>query len=162
MRSPFVFVLFVVTPLVEMMLLVELGRLVGFWPTVGLVVLTGVIGASMARRQGLKVWSRFQASLADGGLPTDAMIDGLIILVSAALLLTPGVITDLLGFLGLLPVSRALVRRFMSARLRVSGPSFLWTSMSADVSSSSVDREENPGWRGQAAQKPKHREPSVG
>ncbi|NIP98416.1 MAG: FxsA family protein, partial [Akkermansiaceae bacterium] len=73
--------LFVVVPLLELILLIQLGRVVGLWPTVGLVVLTGVVGAALARAQGLRTLWAFQESMARGRLPTDAIQDGLAILV---------------------------------------------------------------------------------
>ncbi len=103
--------LFIVLPMVELGLLIELGRRIGFWPTMGIVVATGLLGSTLARRQGLAVWQQFNQRLQQGQLPGTELVDGLIILVSAAFLLTPGVITDGLGLLGLLPFTRAIIRR---------------------------------------------------
>jgi UPF0716 protein FxsA len=107
-------ILFVVVPLLELVLLIQLGQVVGLWPTIGLVVLTGVAGAALARAQGLRTLWAFQESTAQGRLPTHAIQDGLAILVGGALLLTPGLLTDVLGFALLLPPTR----RWIQARVR--------------------------------------------
>ncbi len=108
--------LFLIVPIAELALLIWVGERVGFWPTVGLVVLTALAGSWLAKREGWSVFNRLQAKLASGGLPGPELIDGLIILVSAALLLTPGILTDAAGFLGLLPPSRALIRTQLRKR----------------------------------------------
>ena len=102
--------LFVVVPLVELVLLVQLGQVVGLWPTLALVVGTGLLGAGLARREGLRTWLAFQRELAEGRLPQGALLDGLAVLVGGAFLLTPGLLTDVAGFLLLLPPSRRWLR----------------------------------------------------
>ncbi len=109
--------LFTVVPLIELYLLVELGTVIGIGPTVLLVVTTGVLGAWLARWQGLGVLTRVSEDLAQGRLPTDALIDGLLILIAGAVLLTPGLITDALGFFLLVPQGRAAVRKAIARRL---------------------------------------------
>ena len=95
--------LFIGLPLVEIVILVKLGEVLGFWMTIGVVVATGVIGATLAKMQGLMVYSRIQAELRGGRIPTNEMIDGLLILVGGIVLLTPGLLTDLFGFALLVP-----------------------------------------------------------
>jgi UPF0716 protein FxsA len=109
--------LFTVVPLVELLILVELGSVVGVLPTVGLVVLTGVLGAWLARWQGLSVLRRLSTDLEQGRMPADALIDGLLILIAGAVLLTPGLITDALGFFLLVPQGRAVIRGLVAAKL---------------------------------------------
>jgi UPF0716 protein FxsA len=109
--------LFTVVPLVELFLLVKLGTVIGIGPTVLIVIFTGVLGAWLARRQGLGVLRKISNDLAEGRLPADALIDGLLIFVAGAVLLTPGLITDALGFFLLIPQGRAVVRRVVAARL---------------------------------------------
>lgn len=109
------FLLFVVVPAVELMLLIEIGGLIGTVPTFGIIVATGLAGSALARSQGLTVWRRFQARLSEGRMPGDELIDGLIILVSGALLLTPGVLTDFVGLAGLIPLTRRLIRKPLSS-----------------------------------------------
>ena len=118
--------LFTVVPLLELFLLVKLGTVIGIGPTVLIVIFTGVLGAWLARWQGLGVLRRLSEDMAGGRLPTNALIDGLLILIAGAVLLTPGLITDALGFLLLVPQGRAMVRKAVAARLEksavVAGP----------------------------------------
>jgi UPF0716 protein FxsA len=108
--------LFTIVPLVELFLLVKLGTVVGVGPTVALVIFTGILGAWLARQQGLGVLRRLSEDLAKGRLPAEALIDGLLILIAGAVLLTPGLLTDALGFLLLVPQGRAVVRKAAVAR----------------------------------------------
>ena len=109
--------LFIIVPAVELAILIEIGKDIGFWPTMALIILTGIIGSSLTRRQGLAVWSQFNTKLQTGVLPGKELIDGLIVLCSGALLLTPGIITDFVGFLGLIPQSRELIRSLVQKQL---------------------------------------------
>ncbi len=108
--------LFTVVPLLELFLLVKLGTVVGVGPTIALVIFTGVLGAWLARQQGLGVLRRLRAELEAGRLPAGALIDGLLILIAGAVLLTPGLLTDALGFVLLIPRTRAAVRKIVAAR----------------------------------------------
>jgi UPF0716 protein FxsA len=110
--------LFTLVPLVELFLLVKLGTVIGIAPTVLIVICTGVLGAWLARWQGLGVLRRISDDLAAGRLPGDALIDGLLIFIAGAVLLTPGLITDALGFFLLVPPGRAVVRRSVAAWLK--------------------------------------------
>jgi len=111
--------LFIVLPFVELSLLLEIGSKIGAWNTIGIVVATGILGGYLAKREGLLVWRRFQAKLATGGLPGDEIFDGVIVLASGALLITPGVITDFVGLLGLLPPTRMLIKQQLRRRVTV-------------------------------------------
>lgn len=106
--------LFVVVPILELLLLIEIGQWIGLLPTLGLVLLTGVAGAYLARAEGMRVLWRFQQELAQGRIPGQALQDGIAVLVGGAFLLTPGIITDLAGFSLLLPPTR----RWIQARVR--------------------------------------------
>lgn len=110
--------LFLITPVVELALLLRVGEWIGFWPTVGLILFTGIAGSVLARREGLSVWRRLNTRMNGGQLPGKELIDGVIILIAGALLITPGVLTDLVGFAGLLPPTRALIRSYIDRRLR--------------------------------------------
>jgi UPF0716 protein FxsA len=114
--------LFIVVPAVELALLIEVGRRIGTLATLGLIVLTGVLGASLARHQGLQVLRRVEQEMALGHLPGGALTDGVLILMAAALLVTPGLLTDVTGFLCLLPGTRRLIKqallRWFERRLR--------------------------------------------
>jgi UPF0716 protein FxsA len=110
--------LFTVVPVAELALLIQLGRLIGLAPTMAIVLLTGVAGAALARWQGLATLRRVQSEIAEGRMPAGALIDGLLILLAGAMLLTPGLITDAVGFLLLVPPTRAAVRRALVEAFR--------------------------------------------
>ncbi len=110
--------LFTIIPLIELTLLLQLADWKGWWPTVCLVFATGIVGATLARYQGLRCMNRVQEELSAGRLPGDPMIDGLMILVAGALLVTPGILTDLVGFALLTPIFRAGMRRYLKHRFK--------------------------------------------
>ena len=111
----FLFLLFVVMPVVEMWLLITVGTEIGAMATIGLVLLTAVFGAKLLREQGFATLWRGQRKLEEGKLPAQEIVEGTILAVSGALLLTPGFITDVIGFAGLIPPIRALfVSRLIS------------------------------------------------
>ena len=111
------FLLFIVLPAAELALLIEIGRHLGTLATLALIVVTGALGAGLARQQGLRVLEQVQGELAAGRLPAGPMLDGLLILLAAAVLVTPGVITDAFGFLCLTPGFRSLVKGDILRRL---------------------------------------------
>lgn len=111
-------ILFIFVPLVELYLLLRIGGLIGALPTVLLVILTGILGGYLAKREGLSVLTRIKERLNSGELPGDELLDGAFILISGALLITPGILTDFLGFLGLIPPTRALLKRFAIKRFQ--------------------------------------------
>lgn len=110
--------LFLIMPVVELFLLLQIDRLIGIWPTLGIILFTGLLGSYLAKREGLSVWKRFKERLDSVGVPGQEALDGVIILISAALLITPGVLTDFCGFIGLIPFTRALVRKAVMKRLK--------------------------------------------
>lgn len=110
--------LFIIVPIVELSLLVRIGARIGGLPTIALVIVTGVVGAALARWQGMGVIRQMKAELGQGHLPATSMVDGAIILVAGLLLITPGVLTDLVGLLLLLPPVRALVRGQVGERVK--------------------------------------------
>ncbi len=106
--------LFLLIPILEIYLLIEIGGILGTPTTVFLVVFTAVLGALLLRHQGLYTLNRARTGMARGELPTMAMAEGVVLLISGALLLTPGFFTDTIGFLGLVPfVRRGLIRAFI-------------------------------------------------
>jgi UPF0716 protein FxsA len=108
------FVLFLIVPLVEIYFLIQVGQVIGAGWTVFLVVATAVIGAFLLRLQGFQTLHRAQTSMAQGQLPATEMLEGLCLLISGALLLTPGFVTDTLGFLLLTPpVRQALIKQML-------------------------------------------------
>lgn len=110
MRSfPIFTVLFLLIPIIEIFFLIKAGEIIGVFPTIVLVVLTAVIGAGLLRQQGLSTLARFQNNLSQGKLPAQEMIEGILLAVGGALLMTPGFVTDAIGFLCLLPFSRKYI-----------------------------------------------------
>lgn len=109
--------LFVTVPLLELVLLLQVGEWIGLGPTVALVVATGFAGAALARQQGLRAFHAVQRELSAGGMPGQSVLDGLSILVGGALLLTPGILTDVVGFGLILPLSRRSLQRVLRRRL---------------------------------------------
>lgn len=115
---PFLILLFVALPVLELVLLLRIGGWIGVLPTILLVLATGMIGAALARSQGIAAVGRMQRELAQGRPPVAPMVDGFLIFAAGLLLLTPGVITDVFGVALLLPPARALVRRALARRLQ--------------------------------------------
>ncbi len=114
--------LFFTVPLVEIVVLLEVGTVVGVLPTIALVVLTAVIGAGLIRAQGLATLRRVQQELARGELPAVAIIEAALLLVAGALLLTPGFVTDTIGFLILVPpLRRRAIHSFIARRVVTAG-----------------------------------------
>lgn len=109
--------LFVLVPILELVILVRIGELVGLWPTLGLVLTTGAAGAALARAEGTRVFFRFQKELAQGRIPGQPLLDGISVLVGGAFLLTPGILTDLTGLLLLFPPTRRWIQRRLRSRL---------------------------------------------
>ena len=114
----YLLLLFIVVPFVELALLLKLAEITSWWHTLLLVIVTGVVGTWLARSQGLRTYRKIQQSLAAGQMPTDSLIDAAMILVAGALLLTPGILTDLFGFSLLFPPTRLLYRRWLVKRFK--------------------------------------------
>ena len=102
--------LFTVIPLIELYLLIQVGRYLGSFQTIMIVLITGIIGGLLARSQGLSVQRQIRVDLRNGIIPTDSLIDGLFILIAGALLITPGMITDLFGFILMVPSFRGWLK----------------------------------------------------
>lgn len=103
-------------PLVELWLLLWIGDRVGFWPTVGVVLATGLVGATLAKHEGLRVVRRWQEAIARGALPEDGVLGGLLVLIGGIFLITPGVLTDAAGLVLLVPPTRRFVAGFIRRR----------------------------------------------
>ena len=107
------FLLFTLIPLVELMILIDLGASIGLAPTLGIVILTGALGAWAARAQGFYVVSRIQAEMREGRPPAAGLVDGAMVLAGGVMLLTPGLLTDAAGFALMVPAARAVVRTWL-------------------------------------------------
>ena len=110
--------LLTLVPIAELIVLVWLAKATSIWTALLVILLTGALGAVLARMEGLRVLRKIQQELAEGHMPGDSLLDGLLILVAAVLLITPGLITDVFGLLLLLPPTRALARWLVKRWLR--------------------------------------------
>lgn len=127
------FLLFTLVPLVEIFLLVQLGGLMGVWPTIALVAITGLLGASLARREGRRALASYQAALAKGQLPEDGIVSGLLILAGGVMLITPGVLSDVFGLAMMIPPVRRAAAKYVKGRMqnRISSGSIQMTHIGA-------------------------------
>ena len=110
------FILFLVVLVVEGYVILAFNEAMGGWNTIGLIVLTSMVGAALVRREGLSVLRRAQQSLDKGQIPTNELINGVLLLIAAALILTPGFFTAGIGLLLLFPPTRAVVREVLKRR----------------------------------------------
>jgi UPF0716 protein FxsA len=112
------FLAFVAVPLIELYVIIQVGRIVGALPTVVAVFAISVAGAALVKAEGLRAWRRFSARLNAGRLPAVEVLDGPLLLVGGALLVTPGFVTDAVGLLLVAPPSRRVVNRLLRNRAR--------------------------------------------
>ena len=113
----YLILLFTLVPLIELAILIKIGQHMGVAYTIGIVLLTGVAGAYLAKMQGLITLRRIQEDINQGIMPADKLFDGVLILYSGILLLTPGLLTDIIGFMGLIPLTRNLLKRWVKAKV---------------------------------------------
>jgi len=111
-------ILFITIPVVELILFMKIGSRIGIVPTVGIILVTGILGAWLTKLQGMRTLARYQQAMNEGRLPHEEVIDGLMILVAGVVLLTPGFLTDTVGFLLLVPVVRGVVRKWLAQYLK--------------------------------------------
>ena len=122
--------LFIGVPLIEIYLFITLGGLIGALPTVALVIVTALIGVSLLRAQGLNTMARFQQEVATGQLPASTMLEGVALILGGALLLTPGFLTDTIGFLCLIPFTRQSIIAWFIKNMKVTSSGFYGTGPS--------------------------------
>ena len=115
----YLFLAFLAVPLIEIGLFIQVGGAIGLWPTLGIVVVTAVLGTWLVRSQGLQAMGQLRSSFSELRDPTEALAHGAMILIAGALLLTPGFFTDAVGFLLLMPPVRLAVFRYFRARINV-------------------------------------------
>lgn len=108
---------FVIVPLVELAVILQVGQLIGPWWTIALLVVDSIVGAWLLRREGARAWRAFRDALGEGRWPGDEVTQGALVIVGGTLLLTPGFVTDGVGLLMLLPPTRAGLSRLLRARL---------------------------------------------
>ncbi len=102
---------FILTPIIEVWLLVTVGGWIGLWPTIGLLIISAALGAWLTRREGSRAWSALVEAMQGGKLPTGRLADAALVLVGGILLMVPGFFSDVVGLVFLLPATRPLVRR---------------------------------------------------
>jgi UPF0716 protein FxsA len=113
---PLLFLLFILVPIAELYVIIQVGQAIGVWWTILLLIADSVLGSALMRSQGRAAWRRFTAAVAEGRPPAREVLDGVLVIFGGALLLTPGFITDVFGLVFLLPPTRALVRRLLVRR----------------------------------------------
>lgn len=117
MRFPWLLVLFIGIPLLEIQLLLQLNDAIGWLDTLAVVIATGILGAALARAQGLRVIQAIRTELAAGRAPTPQILDGVLVFLAGVLLITPGLLTDTVGFLLLIPATRRWLRQRVLRRI---------------------------------------------
>jgi len=121
----FLIVLFIVVPIAELYVIIQVGQTIGLWPTLFLLLADAILGSLLLRHQGRGAWRRFNEALAERRFPGKEVVDGLLIVVGGTLLLAPGFLTDIVGIVLLVPPTRAIVRsllrRFTIGRFTVVG-----------------------------------------
>jgi UPF0716 protein FxsA len=110
--------LFTVVPIVELYLLISIGQLLGAVPTLAIVLVTGLIGAGLAKHEGIRVLRTWQGALARGEVPQEGVVSSLLVLVGGVLLVTPGVLSDIVGLALLIPGTRRAVARMIQRRVQ--------------------------------------------
>ena len=126
------FLLLIIVPVIEIYLLIKVGSIIGAFPTILVVVSTAIAGTWLLKQQGLATLMRFQNSAAQGRMPAQEMAEGLALAFGGALLLTPGFVTDIIGFLCLIPFTRQGIIRWLMHRMKLKVMSGM-SSMDAEV-----------------------------
>ncbi|MDX6689001.1 MAG: protein FxsA [Solirubrobacteraceae bacterium] len=108
--------LFIVVPIAELYVLIQVGQAIGVLPTIALLIADSILGAALMRSQGRAAWRRFNLALQEGRVPHREVLDGVLVIFGGALLLTPGFLSDILGLILLLPPTRAIVRTVLVRR----------------------------------------------
>lgn len=116
---PILVILFICVPIIEIALFIQVGGLIGLWPTIAIVLFTAFVGASLVRSQGIQTLMSVQSRMQQGELPAQQIIEGVMLAVAGVLLLTPGFMTDTLGMLVLLPAPRAWIAKQLMQRVKV-------------------------------------------
>ncbi|MFT6913922.1 MAG: UPF0716 protein FxsA [Motiliproteus sp.] len=155
----FLFLLFVIIPIVEITLLINVGQAIGAWYTIALVLVSAFVGVNMLRHQGLATLTRARSRMDSGELPAQEMVEGLVLAVGGALLITPGFVTDVMGFCCLIPLTRrALVKpllsRFAVTAARQAGATFTQNASSASDPSAVEAGQTERAFKSDQARRP--------
>jgi UPF0716 protein FxsA len=114
---PLLVLLFIVVPIAELFVIIQVGEAIGVLPTLALLIVDSILGSILMRSQGRSAWRRFNAAVAEGRIPHREVLDGALVIFGGALLLTPGFLSDILGALLLLPPTRAVLRGVVARRV---------------------------------------------
>lgn len=117
---PILLILFIAVPIIEIGLFIQVGGMLGLWPTIALVLITAFVGASLVRSQGLQTLITVQQRMQRGEMPAQQIVEGVMLAVAGVLLLTPGFMTDAMGMLVLLPAPRAMIAKYLMSKVVVS------------------------------------------
>ena len=112
------FILFTLVPIIELAILIEIGSRIGTFHTIMLIITTGIVGALLAQSQGLAVIRKMQEEISFGRPPSGELFDGLFVLVGGVLLITPGIVTDIIGFILLLPATRNFIKQWFVRKVQ--------------------------------------------
>lgn len=145
---PYVFLAFVAVPIIEIALFMQIGSAIGTWNTIAIVILTAVLGTWLLRQQGMATLMNAQMRLQSGEMPASAIMEGLLLLVGGVLLLTPGFMTDAVGFFCLIPVSRRFLANLISKR----AGAMVWTN---------IGSQSGQGFPGQPGVRPENTSPGA-
>ena len=113
----YLILLFTIIPVIELAILIKIGQVIGLWPTIAIVIITGVSGAFLAKSQGLLTLRRMQDEVNMGIMPGEEILNGILILCGGLLLITPGLLTDITGFLAIIPPARSLIKKLIKKKL---------------------------------------------
>lgn len=133
------FLAFTIIPFVELYILFQLADLTSPLTTLAIVILTGIIGAYIAKKEGLSIFKETQEKLSTGRLPKDTLIEGLCVLIGGILLLTPGILTDIFGFSLLFPVTRVIYREFIKKHFKTKVNYQMYTNQRKDYKNTDED-----------------------
>src|SRR3954470_23928294 len=133
-------VIFVVVPIVEIYVIIQVGEAIGVLWTIALLIVDSIVGSMLMKSQGRAAWRRFQVAVSEGRVPAREVLDGVLVIFGGAFLLTPGFVTDIAGAVLLVPPTRALVRRILARRFTF--------SLLSDVPNPRVRRPRGPGATG--------------
>jgi UPF0716 protein FxsA len=144
------FFIFIVVPIVELYVIVQVADVIGVLETIALLIVVAILGSWLLKRQGMAAWSRFRLAMAEGRVPTEEITDGMMIMFGGALLLTPGFVSDALGFVLLFPPTRAVVkaasrRTIKRWVLRRTGTSGIYAARVIRVERDAKKSERPPG-----------------
>ena len=153
MRSlPVLLGLFIGVPLIEIYLFIQIGGIIGALPTVLLVIVTAIVGVSLLRAQGFQTMAKFQQEVSTGQLPATTMLEGVALIFGGALLLTPGFLTDAIGFLCLVPITRRTIITWLIKNMTVTSSGFYSQSYSSrprdpDVIEGEYRKSDEDPWK---------------